>query len=107
MEVGRKDLPSGPGCYVVYQDDMVVYVGSSTNLKHRCLVYRAKRQFLPFANHDQRDRGATYGTPWGSVPVHAIRVKVKRSRRIGDWLMWEWRLINRLSPQYNLAGKRA
>lgn len=36
------------------------------------------------------------------------RVKVKLSRRFGDWLMWEARLIRRLKPirNTNFTGRR-
>jgi|SRR5688572_24338286 hypothetical protein len=106
IAVERRWIPEGPGVYVVYQDNRVVYVGSSTRLQARVRRYFNKERW-PF---DLRHIAPAerYNTPWNFY--HAgdrIRVKVKYSRRLGDWLMWEWRLIHRLQPEFNKAGIRA
>jgi hypothetical protein len=103
-EIERGDIPKGPGVYVVYQNDVIVYVGSTTSLWHRCRVYWKQPQWRPDYD-DPRPRPVMWATPWGRVSTGAIRVKVKRSYRLGDWLMWEWRLISRLAPKHNRAGK--
>lgn len=104
LEVHKGQLPRGPGVYVVYQDGVVVYVGSTTVLSDRCRVYRRKASGIQ-KNYGERDpnEGCLW-TPWGPVAPGAIRIKVKQSRRLGDWLMWEYRLISRLQPRYNRAG---
>lgn len=88
----RKQVPRAAGCYALYEGGRLVYVGSSTNLKHRL--------------------GAHLGTPrdfygadgWVRRGNPVTSAKIKISRRIGDWLMWEWRLIARLQPRDNRAG---
>lgn len=106
IERVRCAFPRGSGVYVVYHDD-IVYVGSSTDLSKRCRVYWKK----PRSNKWEYDIGDTpvrerkqWRTPFGFVAAESIRIKVKRSRRIGDWLMWEYRLIRRLQPEWNRAG---
>jgi hypothetical protein len=104
-EVWPKAIPSGPGVYVVYENDRIVYVGSTTELKKRVRVYFTFHHAIlgDYGGDNHIDR--TYGTPWGfKHDGDGIRVKVKQSRRCGDWLMWEWRLICRLRPRENRAG---
>jgi excinuclease UvrABC nuclease subunit len=108
-EVRRGNIPHGPGTYVVYQDGKVVYVGSTTNLKHRVRVYFTRNRPAVPSYDDMggywKDVARPFCTPWGfEHDGTRIRVKVKVSRRLGDWLMWEWRLISRLQPKYNRAG---
>jgi hypothetical protein len=105
IEVSRRRsaFPKGPGVYVVYQNNVVAYVGSTTELSRRCRVYWFK--YRNMAMYGERDPYlGSWRTPWGPVPPGSIRIKVKRSRRLGDWLMWEYRLIRRLQPQQNRAG---
>lgn len=73
-------LPEEAGCYVVRLLDGRLYVGSSVNVKK----YRYSHR------HWIKRLG---GAEW---------VKFKRSRRAGDWLMEEYRLINRLRKKENL-----
>ena len=96
---GRGALPRFGGVYAVYFDDELVYLGSSVDIANR------------FSEHKIR-----YGyarniiTPWADVPDGTcISIKVKRSRRRGDWAMWEIRLIQRLRPVFNRQhrGRRA
>lgn len=75
-----EQAPVEPGCYAVYFDGELVYVGSSRNLRTR-----VRRCFTS-------DR---------------VYLKVKASRRMGDWLMREWRLIRRLQPRDNKVGVSA
>jgi excinuclease UvrABC nuclease subunit len=89
-------LPRCAGVYVLYIDNELVYVGQSVDICNR------------FSEHSIR-----YGyaqniiTPWGDYPSSArIQVKVKRSKRLGDWAMDEIRLIHRLQPRFNRQHKR-
>ncbi len=88
---GVPDTPNLPGVYVIYFGDELVYIGQSNNIRAR------------FARHNIR-----YGyaqniiTPWGDVPESVgVFAKIKPSKRLGDWAMWEIRLIHRLQPRLN------
>lgn len=104
FEVYPGRIPSWPGAYVVYFNGEIVYVGSSTDLQKRVRLYfRRTRPNLNLA--DPLHRRPRFQTPWGQEhDGAAVRVKVKLSRRNGDWLMREWRLISRLRPMFNTAG---
>jgi excinuclease UvrABC nuclease subunit len=87
----RIALPKCAGVYVIYFDGRPVYVGQSVNVANR------------LAGHKLRHAYARYIiTPWVDVPdTTRITVKVKPSRRLGDWAMLEIRLIARLQPEFN------
>lgn len=96
---GRRnpDIPVGPGVYVFIRNGRAIYVGQSTNLRARLAQYRGGQVYL--------------GNPMDVPPVwrdHPIgdnsTLKISTSKRYGDWLMRELRLIRRLRPHYNLAG---
>lgn len=92
------DVPRAPGCYAVYHDGELVYVGSSVKLQSRLASY-----FGP--SNPKRPRRRHINS--GARPRHdgvAVTVKVAGSRRIGDWLMREYRLIQRLKPRDNRVG---
>lgn len=97
----RRDILPLPGCYAIYCDDVLVYVGSSTNLRARCLAYGRHSRF---ARHPAGRHIPVLRFPWGISSYRGFYVKVKYSRRLGDWLMWEWRLIARLQPRHNRLG---
>lgn len=84
-------LPNGGGCYAVYGEGGIIYIGQSSNLKVRLLSYRMRP-----------DYGDGYITPWGNFS--GFKLKIKPSRRYGDWAMRELRLIRRLRPRFNRAG---
>jgi excinuclease UvrABC nuclease subunit len=84
-------LPNKPCVYAVYFDGDLVYVGQSSSLSNR------------FSGHAFR-----YGyaknivTPWQTIDDKVkIDIKAKFSERLGDWAMWEIRLIRRLKPIFN------
>lgn len=93
-----RSLPSVACCYVIYFNGEMRYVGSTGNLRNR------------FSGHAFRyGYGKTFITPWGEMPMpFDMRIKFKPSRRYGDWLMIEARLIRRLQPMLNskLKGRR-
>ena len=84
-------LPRCAGVYAIYFDGELVYIGQSNNIANR------------FSEHKFRHGYARcIRTPWADIDENTvITVKVKRSRRLGDWAMWEIRLIHRLKPFYN------
>ena len=92
----RERLPRCAGAYAIYFDGRLVYIGQSCDIANR------------FSEHCFRyGYGRHIVTPWGEVPESTtITVKVKRSRRLGDWAMWEIRLIARLRPVFNSHHKR-
>ena len=91
---GDSDIPKEAGCYVIYLDGALAYIGSSKHLAHR------------LAHHPMKIRrySAWIDTPWGSATK--ILVKFRISDRPGDWLMWEYRLIKRLQPAGNKRGTK-
>jgi hypothetical protein len=62
---------------VFYIDGEIVYIGSTANLQQRMR------------------------TPWGKG---RLTLKYAISKRYGDWLMREARLIGRLRPPHNVVG---
>lgn len=90
-----RNLPTCAGVYVVFFDGIAVYVGQSRNVANR------------FYDHSLRYGYAkNIHTPWCDLPsTTRVTVKVKRSRRYGDWAMDELRLIARIQPIYNSQHK--
>jgi excinuclease UvrABC nuclease subunit len=75
-------LPDVPGVYVVYMNGHVYYIGSSSNL-----CRRIRKTFQQYERTSMRES--------------SFEIKYSLSRRYGDWLMREARLIRRLSPRAN------
>jgi excinuclease UvrABC nuclease subunit len=84
-------LPSLPGVYVVFIEGRVAYVGQSSNIRTR------------FTEHNfEHGYGHDLHTPWGDFHKDtSVTMKIKLSRRLGDWTMWEVRLIATLKPYFN------
>jgi excinuclease UvrABC nuclease subunit len=97
----REDPPALPGVYVIFVNGQVAYVGSSMNMRARFVGHKFRFGFA-----------RNIHTPWGSFPdtspggSDAVTCKFRTSRRLGDWLMWEFRLIRRLQPIFNARSKR-
>ncbi len=88
---GCLSLPRCPGVYVICFNGKPVYVGQSIDLAGRLSSYKFRYGYAKNIH-----------TPWGSIPDDIrVTAKAKQSRRLGDWAMWEIRLIKRLSPEYN------
>ena len=94
LRPNRKNTPASPGCYAIYINGRLSYVGSTTNLRARAWCHVAQTRPVLF-----------YDEPARHAPRLRVVVKVKLSRRFGDWLMWEARLIHRLNPPRNRALK--
>jgi excinuclease UvrABC nuclease subunit len=88
-----RDLPSGGGCYAIYLDGKLSYVGQASNVKERIRF-----------NHrvDVARYSSAIVSPWGRFQT--VSVKVRVSKKFGDWAMIELRLIRRLLPRFNNRG---
>jgi hypothetical protein len=85
-------IPSVACCYLFVIDQRHVYVGSTQDL-----LCRMRQHFRSFrGGHDGLQ------TPWGVCSSFVL--KFKPSRRYGDWLMDEARLIKKLRPALNIRG---
>ncbi len=74
---------TGGGCYAIYRGSSLIYIGSTSNLRQRLQSHwRAAAR-------------------WRTSATEPLSIKVKPSRRRGDWLMIEYRLILRLCPKMN------
>jgi len=80
-----------PGVYVVYADLYPVYVGQSTNIRTRLANHRFRRGYTNYIV-----------LPWEKCLN--LTIKVKYSKKYGDWAMLELRLIKHLQPKYNCVG---
>jgi hypothetical protein len=89
-----QDYPPFAGVYVFLIDNKPAYIGSSKNLRFRLREYQVRLSFL----------GDSIITPWGTHTN--VSLKVKFSRRKGEWLFDEYRLIDRLRPTHNKSGVR-
>jgi len=89
-------IPQEPGCYAIYCDGEIVYIGETENLRARLSN-----------GHELRGReySAWVVTPWGSFK--SVDVKFRLCRRFGQWAMIERRLIRRLQPKFNRRGVQA
>lgn len=87
-------IPDCPGVYVVLNQVLtrpLQYIGSSTNLHNRVSSYRMKMR------RDGVD------TPWGFMMHPVFRVAECNTHEEALWL--EARLIYRLQPPHNIAGR--
>lgn len=81
----------GAGTYVIYSNGVVVYVGSSRQVRHRIQAHRLDVEY------------GVRASEWTKYPN--LIGKAKPSERLGDWAMREIRLIHRLRPPLNVHGK--
>lgn len=84
--------PAEPGCYVVYIDGKIAYIGQSINVRKRFSMHGFN--FAHYSND--------YDTPWGQFD--SVVIKVRFGDRYGDWAMRELRLIKRIKPHLNCVG---
>ena len=91
----RMKLPTVECCYVVYFGGQLKYIGSTNNLRNGLSGHAFRFSY-----------GKSFITPWGEFPLPLkVEIKFKPSRRYGDWLMLEARLIKRLLPAFNQKMK--
>ena len=84
-------VPNRPGVSVIYFNGIPGYVGQSNNMRGRFSTHKIQHTYARFIR-----------TPWHTFSDDVeITAKVKVSRRLGDWAMWEIRLIQRLKPGFN------
>ncbi len=88
-------MPVEPAVYAISIDREIVYVGSTWNLRKRISEHRIRHGYAK-----------DIITPWGDYPSSVeVVVRASRSRRLGDWVMRELRLIHRLQPRFNRMGR--
>lgn len=81
--------------YVVYVDGVMSYIGQSCDIANRFSEHKIRHGYAKVIR-----------TPWGDFPLGtSLVIKVKRSKVLGDWAMWEIRLIHRLRPIFNSHHK--
>lgn len=82
-----------PGVYAIYGDGALLYIGESV-----CVGSRLANHNISWARYS-----SLIDTPWGQFQT--VNIKIRRSRKFGDWAMIEKRLIRRLKPPQNIFGK--
>jgi len=87
------DVECRPGVYAIYGDGVLLYVGSSENLKTR--LHSHKFEWVHYST-------SVMHPEWGWFK--SGHIKYSYSVRAGDWLMREHRLIKRLKPPKNIRG---
>lgn len=92
-----ENIPEGPGCYAVFLDGKLGYIGNSMTLRKRIGGGKGSgaHKILP-------DDSGGASTPWGEYKD--LFVKIRRPRILGEEAMVEARLIQRLKPPFNRAG---
>ncbi len=90
----RVSGPRQPGVYAIFLDGELTYIGSTINIADRLAGHRLNRDM----------HTGLYHTPWGQC--RTLGIKCRHSRRYGDWLMHEVRLIFRLQPVGNVTSKK-
>jgi hypothetical protein len=86
-EIRPENAPHAPGLYALFSGPTLLYIGSAVSIRDR------------LTEHGLRPRRFTIPAAWALVP--RLRLKIAASRRPGDWLMREYRLIRRLRPPRN------
>lgn len=85
-----ENIPPDGGCYAIYADGKLLYIGSTS-----CLVDRLRQwSWKGISQLDGR-----WMTPWGDY--FYLRIKVRRCNFYGDWATRELRLLRRLRPPGN------
>jgi len=87
------DLPKLPGVYVFMDGSTPLYIGSTCNLRTRLKQHVSNGWHASLYSSGWFDHKQTY--------LHDFRLKVKISRRWGDWLMWEARLLKKVPTVHN------
>jgi len=93
-------LPASGGCYAISFGGQLMYIGQTYNLRQRLRSHRIAWRYITVPRSE-----LIVTSRWGIFPTPA-GVKVRFSRRYGDSLMYEARLIRRLCPVLNRDGKR-
>ena len=77
-----------PGCYVIYGDDEILYIGQAMDVKKRIKSHGIYSRYTE-----------SFFTPWGQYG--RVKIKIHYGVKYGDWAMRELRLIRRLQPKCN------
>jgi hypothetical protein len=85
-------MPTVAAVYAIYYDGALMYVGSSVDVRNRFFLHNFRHTYGKGDLH----------TPWDDISDEThVTVKIKPTRRWGDFLMFEARLIRRLKPPMN------
>src|ERR1043165_10119133 len=74
----RRDIPHLPGCYAIFNNGELVYIGSAVNLRRRIRAQGIIQRWPP--------------APTRFGPLHALKIKVRVNRRRFEHLTRELRL---------------
>ena len=88
-----ESLPLLAGCYAVYLDGVLSYVGQSSNVRDRLLLGHG----INFSRYSMY-----IDTPWGQFKH--VEFKIRTRFGYGEWLACEARLIRKLQPCRNRLG---
>lgn len=91
----KKIIPKISCCYSIYLNQKLVYIGSTYDLRERIFAHSLKPGYAKDIN-----------TPWGLYPCESLVIKYRPSKKHGDWLMFEARLIRKIKPIFNSKLKR-
>lgn len=94
-------VPDTGGCYAIYADGKLVYVGSTENLYSRVRTHI--EQTFAMLRPGSQIVISRVGTT-ERVPVRRWKIKVRPAQFFGDWATLELRLIRRLRPLCNFKG---
>lgn len=88
-----------PGCYVIYLDGQLSYIGQAKSAARRIGSYGIKFGY---------GSGIFHCVGGADGQARSLLIKIRYSTRIGDWAMREIRLIRKLQPPLNYAhgGKK-
>lgn len=87
----RPFFASKPGCYAIFIDGKLAYIGQTSNVAKRMSAHGLRNSY-----------GGGHVTCWGAC--RALVVKVRYATSLGDWAQREIRLIERLKPAFNCVG---
>ena len=96
--IDKENIPKNPGVYCIYFQNIqmlksgkkhkIIYIGSSSKIRYRLEFYGFQ---LMYSNW-------SYKSKFG---IGNFFIKYKISKKYGDWLMDEVRLIRKIQPKFN------
>lgn len=93
----QNDFPDESGCYAIYCDGNLAYIGSSQNIKKR--LVRGHLASFFYSRNEKK-----WCLPWWEL-TECQDLHIKCSVRIKNWLQDEIKLIKRLRPKANSKHK--
>jgi len=90
-----EDIAPVSGCYAIYLNRRLSYIGSTANLRSRLSDYQSRPSY-----GNRNEVLCSFGA------FESISLKIKLSVVYGDWAFHEIRLIQRLQPRLNRHHSR-